>query len=179
MSLEEEEEVNEALDLKKENEDTLAKRKASTMNVGSPRGGPGVQGKPGGPGGQGGPVGGASLVSTREGHQVVPPIDVREGKHPFVLIIDPLSLSPYIFFSDHGHQRVLREHGCRRHDTSGSPPLVHQVRVAGFCPGFCHCLLGDRISQVPVRMSKSDLFLPFGLKETPFKQIVVVSREFS
>ena len=51
---EEEEEVNEALDLKKENEDTLAKRKASTMTVGSPRGGPGVQGKPGGPGKPGG-----------------------------------------------------------------------------------------------------------------------------
>ena len=95
----EEEEVNEALDLKKENEDTLAKRKASTMTVGSPRGGPGVQGKLGGPGGQGGqggqggpggqggqggqggPVGGASLVSTREGHQVVPPM-LEKGSTP-------------------------------------------------------------------------------------------------
>ena len=86
----EEEEVIDALDLKKENEDTLAKRKASTMTVGSPRGVPGVQGKPGGQGklggpggqgGQGGPVGGASLVSTREGHQVVPPM-LEKGSTP-------------------------------------------------------------------------------------------------
>ena len=106
----EEEEVNEALDLKKENEDTLAKRKASTMTVGSPRGGPGVQGKPGGQGepgkpgvqgklggpggpggqgGQGGPVGGASLVSTREGHQVVPPmLEKGEAPRPLPLCFD-------------------------------------------------------------------------------------------
>ena len=87
------------MDLKKENEDTLAKRKESTMTVDSPRGGPGVQGKlggeggqvvqgklggpggQGGQGGQGGPVGGASLVSTREGHQVVPPI-LEKGSTP-------------------------------------------------------------------------------------------------
>ena len=98
---EEEEEVNEALDLKKENEDTLAKRKASTMTVGSPRGGPGVPGKLGGPGGQGklggpggqggqggqgGPVGGASLVSTREGHQVVPPM-LEKGSTPHATLL--------------------------------------------------------------------------------------------